>query len=298
MHFLLKHTRGFFCLTLLLVFSIIFCGCNINNQIDKKASEDNKIVVAVSIVPQETFVKAVTGELVDTIVLIPPGNSPTNYSPSPENLEQLSKSSIYFTIGVPTEKSNILPRLKSVNQTIKIVDLAAEVNRIYPDREFAPGQRDPHIWLSPKRVQAMIEVIEREIAEIDPANRTVYKTNAKDYQNKLMQLNTKIDSLIPPGKTFIVYHPAFGYFADDYQLKMVAIEENGKTATAKDIQNIIDLAKKTNIKTIFYQPAISSRQVETVAAEIAGNTKVIDPLAADYINNMEEMAYSLSRALK
>ncbi|HZK01608.1 MAG TPA: zinc ABC transporter substrate-binding protein, partial [Anaerovoracaceae bacterium] len=193
---------------------------------------------------------------------------------------------------------NILPRLKNVNQNIEIVDLAAEINRIYPDREFAPGQRDPHIWLSPKRVQAMIDIISREMAEIDPLNKATYESNAKDYQDKLAELDTNITNLLPSGSAFVVYHPAFGYFADDYKLQMVAIEKNGKTATAEDIQNIIDFSKRKGIKTIFYQPAISSRQADTIAAEIAGHTKVIDPLAADYINNMEEMACSISEALK
>jgi zinc transport system substrate-binding protein len=301
MKILLKNIRTFLVIFFSLVItSMIFLGCSINSQKEEDVSDNKKPVVAVSIVPQDTFVKAVAGDLVDTIVLVPPGNSPTNYSPSPGELEQLSQSSIYFTIGIPTETANIIPRIGNVNKDIKIIDLAAEVNRVYPDREFASGKRDPHIWLSPKRVQVMIDKIAKELAEIDPKNQTVYEVNAAEYKNKLEQLDDNISNIIQKaaGRTFIVYHPAFGYFADDYQLDMVTIEKDGKTATAKDIENIIDFAREQEVKIIFYQSSITSRQADTIAAEIGGHTKVLDPLAADYIENMEIMAKSFTNAIE
>ena len=86
----------------LLIVVILFTGCG------EKEIKDKDIKIAVSIVPQETFVKAVAGDLVSVTVLIPPGNSPANYQPSPKQMIDFNEADIYFSIGVPTlENSNL-----------------------------------------------------------------------------------------------------------------------------------------------------------------------------------------------
>jgi zinc transport system substrate-binding protein len=273
-------------------FSVI--GCN------KEVSNIEKLTIAVSIVPEETFVKAVGGDLVEVVTMIPPGNSPENYAPSPRELELLSKSSVYFSIDVPTEKANILPKLSSINENIEVVSLASEVSKVYKDREFSIGKRDPHIWLSPKRVKVIVGAIKDKLCEIDPDHQEAYIKNAKEYIEKLDELDNNVKKSIRdlPKKEFLVYHPAFGYFADDYGLKMIPIEEDGKEATIEDIKRIIDYAKKEEIKTIFYQAEIDSKQSRVIAEEIEGNTKEIAPLAPNYIENIEKMANTFSKALK
>ncbi|AZO95840.1 zinc ABC transporter substrate-binding protein [Halocella sp. SP3-1] len=273
---------------LLFVVVIIF----VSGTACQVSGESDKLAVAVSIVPEATFVKAVAGELLDVVTMIPPGNSPANYSPSPKELTKFSDSGIYFAMGVPADMTNILAKAEEINPDIKVVKLFAELNEVYPDREFSPGKRDPHIWLSPKRAKIMVRIIARELAEIDEKNRDVYQKNAGEYINKLNELDQEISNSLSKlkNKTFIVYHPAFGYFADDYGLEMLAIEEEGKEATPRRVQKIIDLAKKENIKAIFYQAEIDSRQSQAIAEEIGGKTIQVDPLAADYIKNLQKTA--------
>ncbi|MTI61522.1 MAG: ABC transporter substrate-binding protein [Firmicutes bacterium] len=273
---------------LLFIVGIIF----VSGTACQVSGESDKLSVAVSIVPEATFVKAVAGELLDVVTMIPPGNSPANYSPSPKELTKFSDSRIYFVMGVPADLTNILAKAEAINPDIKVVKLFAEVNEVYPDREFSLGKRDPHIWLSPKRAKVMVRIIARELAEIDEKNRDVYQKNAGEYINKLNELDKEISNSLSKlkNKTFIVYHPAFGYFADDYGLEMLAIEEEGKEATPRRVQKIIDLAKKENIKAIFYQAEIDSRQSQAIAEEIGGKTIQVDPLAADYIKNLQKTA--------
>ena len=141
----LRHSTLFLALALCLVNVPIAAG-----------AEEERMVVAVTILPQKTMVEAVAGDLVDVIAMVPAGTSPGNYEPTPMEMESFSKAKIYFTIGVPTEKTNILPEAKDM----EIVDLASIVAEQYPDRLFSSGSRDPHIWLSPKRAI----VIDDEIA--------------------------------------------------------------------------------------------------------------------------------------
>ncbi|WP_053955690.1 metal ABC transporter solute-binding protein, Zn/Mn family [Inediibacterium massiliense] len=273
---------------------VMFIGCS------QETKNNDKIKVAVSIVPQKTFVEAVGGDLVETIEMIPPGMSPENYAPSPKELKMLSESSVYFSIGVPAEKENILPKLKDINKDIQLISLEDEVSKVYKDREFAPNKRDPHIWLSPKRAVVMIAVIKDELIKIDPKNKQIYEDNANQYIKELKEIDVKIKKSIEklPKKSFIVYHPAFGYFADDYGLDMISIEEEGKEATIEDIKRVIDFAKSENIKVIFYQAEIDSRQSRTIAEEIGGQTKEIEPLAKEYIKNLKDMAKTFTEVLK
>jgi len=260
----------------------------------------DKIIVAVSIVPQETFVEEVAGNLVDVVTLIPPGSSPETYSPTPRELQKFSQASVYFSIGVPAETANILPKAKDLAPNTKIVDLARIVAQKYPDREFAPGERDPHIWLSPKRVKVMIDAIEKELSALDPSNSSIYQRNAKAYKARLDELDNRIKELLKdlPNKTFIAYHPAFGYFADDYGLEMISLEEEGKEATPGRFEEVIEIAKSKNIKTIFYQAEVDSRQSKAFAEEIGGRAEQISPLAPNYIENLEKIADTFAKALK
>lgn len=253
-------------------------------------------MIAVSIVPEQTFVEAVCGDLVDIVTLVPSGSSPENYEPTAQEMEKFSDASLYFSIGVPTEEANILPNVGD----IKVISLQDEVAAVYEDRTFESGERDPHIWLSPKRVKVMVETIAKEMSELDPDNKGTYEQNAADYIVKLDEVDQEIKDALKgvESKNFIVYHPAFGYIADDYGLKMYSLEEEGKEATAQHLQDMIDLAKKENIKVIFYQEEIDSSQSEAFAEEIGGKTIQLSPLAADYIDNLKNMAQTMGEAMQ
>ncbi len=259
----------------------------------------SKSVVVVSIIPQETFVKKVGGDNVEVITMIPPGYSPANYAPTPKELMQFSDAEIYFTLGVPTEKANILPQIASFNEDMKVVSLQDEVEKVYPARYFSPESRDPHIWMSPKRVIVMIDTIQKELSALDPQNEEYYKSNAEKYKNELYQLDEQLKEITENinNRTFFIFHPSLGYFADDYNLNMYALEKGGKDATPKTLQEMVDIAKEENIKVIFYQAEIDSKQTTAFAEEIGGKSLKIDPLSADYISNLENIAETFYQEL-
>lgn len=332
--------KRIFSVIIIIIISISLLSCqskkNQNVSVDN-SNKDKKITIAVSIIPQETFVKAVAGDLVDVVTMIPPGYSPHNYQPTPKQMMKLSDSSIYFGIGVPTEKANITPKLKDFNPNIELIHLDEIVAKEYSSRYLNNDKHkhaedehkesttekdqdshsstedkeahdeenhdhtgvDPHIWLSPKRVKVMIETIKDKLVEIDPDNSSTYKNNADKYLKQLDEVDNNIKTSLSSlkNRSFIIYHPAFGYFADDYGLTMMTIEENGKEATAKKIQNIIDYAKKNNIRMVFYQEEFDDGQAKTIAKEINGSTFKVAPLAPDYINNLNKIANTFKEVL-
>jgi len=281
-------------LSFLFVFSLLMAsGCGTQQASE---SEGEKTIVAVTVLPQKAFVEAVCGDLAEVVTMVPPGNSPGNYEPTPMEMEAFSEAAVYFTIGVPTEEANILPEAEDM----EIVDLAAKVAEVYPDREFGSGDRDPHIWLSPKRAKVMVEAIAETMSSLDAENAQTYQENAEAFIKEIDDADAEIKELFSGvrNKAFIVFHPAFGYFADDYGLGMYALEEDGKEATPQELQDMIDFAEAEDIKTIFTQAEIDSGQADAFAEEIGGEVVVLDPLSDDYIANLISMAQSIAGAMQ
>ena len=279
------------------VFATLFLvsGAYAGGKKDTSRTTAGKEVIAVSIVPEATFVQKVCGDDFDVITMIPPGSSPENYEPTPAQIAQFGKAKLYFTIGVPTEQAHILAQ---TTKNTKIVDLPDIVAKTYPDRTFEDGGRDPHIWLSPKRVQVIVHTIADEVSILKPETADTYKKNADAYCNDLTNLQNEISDMFNNlnSRKFIVYHPAFGYFSDDFGLDMTALEQEGKDATPQQLMDVIDYAKKNNIKVIFYQSEIDSSQSKSFAEEIGGVTKALSPLSGDYINNLKFMAKTIADA--
>lgn len=290
----MKRALAFITALLLITSFLLMTGCSGTKE--TVAGNTEKMTVAVSIIPEKTFAEAVCGDLAEVVAMIPPGYSPGNYEPTPMEMEKFSKASIFFTIGVPTETANILPKAGNM----KVVKLQEEVAKKYPDREFAPGNRDGHIWLSPRRAKTMVEVIAREMSLLDEKNKETYWKNAKKYIEELDKLDQDIKTVFEGvnKRKFIVFHPACGYLADDYNLQMYALEQDGKEATPQHLQEMIDLAKKENIKVIFSQEEIDSKQPEAFADEIGGKKVMLAPLEADYIENLKNMATNIAEALQ
>ncbi len=266
---------------------------------EEQEAVSEKIVAAVSIVPQKAFLEAVGKDLVDVVLLVPPGNSPGNYEPTPQEMESFSQAEIYFAIGVPTEAANIMPQAEEF-ENMKIVRLQDEVAAVLPDREIRPDRRDPHIWLSPKRAKVMVEIMANELSLLDETNREIYEANAQQFIAELDELDKFLQetfSTVSSNK-FIVFHPAFGYIADDYGLEMYALEQDGKEATPQRMQEMVDLAKKEGIKVIYYQKEIDSHQSVAFAEEIGGKTVQLAPLSPHYIDNLRKMAETMAEALQ
>ena len=271
------------------ILSIVVVGCS--NTTEQEA----RLNIAVTIVPEEAFVKNVGGDYVNVLTIIPPGYSPANHEPSAKMMADLSKVDAYFAIGVPAEEGNIFPKVTDLN----LIKLHEEVVKVYPDREFAPDNRDPHIWLSIKRVKVMIEIIADELSRLDPDMESYYQENASNYLEDLDELDQKIIDVFNDKESnmFMIFHPSLGYFSEDYDLMMYALELDGKEATINHLQEMIDLALANNIHTVFHQAEIDSEQVQSFIEEIDGELVKINPLSSDYIDSLFDIALKIGDSL-
>ncbi|CCU79779.1 Zinc ABC transporter, periplasmic-binding protein ZnuA [Halanaerobium saccharolyticum subsp. saccharolyticum DSM 6643] len=264
--------------------------------------------IAVTIVPQIEMLEAIAGERVEVIEMIPKGFSPANYSPSPSKMRAFSEASIYFSIGVPADMQNILPRAEE-RSDLEVVKLFERIEAKYPHRYFGEedadhghshaGGRDPHIWLSPARTSYMVEIMRDELIELLPEYEAEFKENTDQYLEKLAAVDRKNKELLSSykGEAILVYHPSFGYFTEHYGLKMLSIEKDGKEPGPQHLQEIIENAKEQGIQNVFYQAEIDSTKTRAVAEELGGEIVKLNPLAENYIENLEKMAAEMAAEL-
>jgi zinc transport system substrate-binding protein len=258
------------------------------------------IPVFVSIAPQATFVRAIGGERVQVEVLVRPGASPATYAPTPKQLARLARAKLFFRIGVPFE-SALVKRIHSSMPGLGIVDISGVVSKlaIGSHGHGEDEELDPHTWMDPMLVKKEAAIIASSLSGIDPAGKPFYEENYRAFAGKLDALDARIRRILKPvqGRTVLVYHPAYGYFCRAYGLHQKAIESGGKTPGAQHLARLITEAKREHIRAILVQPQFSRKKASLLARAIGAKVVVADPLAADYMENLEQLARQLAKVL-
>lgn len=246
--------------------------------------------VVVSIVPQQYFVERIGGERVDVMVMVPPGFSPATYEPKPEQLQTLSEADAYLRMRVPFEEA-WMERIVSANQNMLIIDQAEGIERI--------GGKDPHIWLSPPLVEVQAQTIYAGLVELAPDHEAEYATNLETFLADLDELDADIQETLShlANRKFMVFHPAWAYFARDYGLEMIPVQIEGSDPSAAEMAGLIQTAQENNIKVIFAQPEFSTARAQTIAEEIGGQMLLISPLAPDWLDNLYRVADTFAETL-
>lgn len=295
-HFVAKITIG-----LVIFFPVFASNCN--------ASET--IPVFVSILPQKYFVEKIGGDLADISVMVGPGASPATYEPKPKQMVRLSKARIYYAIGVPFEKA-WLKKIASANPGMLVIQTQDGIEKIlmkthhhheeeHIDNEEHNGIRDPHLWLSPPLVMVQARNILCALIAADPAHRSVYEANYKKFIMEIVELDAEIREIFAQkGKNirFMVFHPAWGYFANAYGLEQIPVEIEGKSPMPAQLQALIQHARKQDIRVIFVQPQFSVISAKVIAKAIGGQIAFADPLAPDWSDNLRQVAAKFKEALK
>jgi zinc transport system substrate-binding protein len=283
---------------LLISLAIIATGCSPEEQ------ETGKIGVVVTILPQAEFVESVGGDKVGVTVMVPSGASPHTYEPTPSQMVFLSEAKMYAKMGSGIDfELTWMDELIAQNEDMLVVDCSRGIEfqqMTVADEDEPAGSMDPHIWLSPQNAVIMVQNIAEGLMQIDPDNSAYYCRNRDDYIQQLTQLDNDIREGLSAvtNRVFMVFHPAFGYFASEYNLTMLTIEDEGKEPTPAGLQRLIEQAKEHNIKVVFAEPQFNPQSAEVIADEIGGKVVLIDPLARDYIDNLRVLLNNMAEAME
>lgn len=287
-----------------------------------------RLQVVTSIYPVFAFTRAVGGDLVELVNLVPPGTEPHDWEPSPGDIRRLNDAAVFVYNGAGMEHW-VEKTLNSLDNRDLIKVEASQNVALLAGQEQGDGDEsgpagtasdghdhgeewDPHVWLDPLAVVQEVEVIREALIQADPAHRAEYEANAAAYVAKLQALDGQFrQELSGCGRRqFFTTHAAFGYLAHRYDLEQHAIMGLSPDAepAPQELATIVTEARGLGVKHIFFETLASDRLADVVAREIGAETLVLNPfeglteeeIAAgkDYLSVMAENLANLKNALE
>jgi len=265
---------------LILFFIFLLTACSSKQFVNE--NKKDKLTVAVSIFPVFDIVRQVGGDKIDSLLIVSPGASPHTFEVTPSEIKKMQEVDIFFSVGAGLDFwiDNITNSFKEA-KSISFSDYI-DLRHFENDIDDEHGEFDPHYWLSPDNAKIIARQSALLLGEIDIVNKDYYKEKADEFifelDEKDKKWQEKINNL--PNKDIVVFHDAWGYFAQYYKLNVVATFEPfpGKTPSPQyliDLQNDI---KKYNVKSLFIEPQLSKEALSTVAQDLDLEIKVLDPL--------------------
>jgi zinc transport system substrate-binding protein len=284
-----------FSISLLLAFTL--AGCS-----EREAREP---VVSVSIAPLHYFVDRLTGEALEVNVMVPQGASHGTYSPTARQMQKLSDSGIYFQVPSLGYEQEFIRRLNELNPDINHVDLGDYIELIRGERidhgdHFHEGGIDPHIWMSPGVMLRLLPVLRDVIVEVYPELEQTINENYPYVLADVERMHFEMQELTQTlsKRRFMIFHPALTYLARDYDLEQVSIEHEGKEPSPAQLSHLIRLARAENVPVIFIQEEYDVRNARLVAEETGAEIVQINPLAYDWVMEMEKLSQNLNIYLR
>lgn len=266
-----------------------------------EAEKSDRNTVVVSILPQAYFVERIAGARFTPVVLVGAGASPHSYEPTPRQMAELSKTAAWLRIGIDFEKG-LAPKIAAAYPSLPIVDMTAGAKlrslEEHPHEEEAEeeeheeeGGPDPHVWLGRQGALTIAANTRDALSLLDPDGAASYAANHDDLVDDINAVFDSLTTSLAPlrGKTVFVYHPAFGYFLDEFGIEQEAVETGGKEPTQKQLAALIAEAKEDGAKVIFVQAQFPASAAKTIADAIGGTVVPMDDLAPDWLDNLKRL---------
>lgn len=281
--------------SILLVLIVLAVACQTN------PTKNSSKIVFTSILPLQYFTDQITGSLYTSEVMVPPGVGPETYNPTPRQMSSMSRAKAYFANGFLGFEEAYVTKFQSNNPDLLFVNTSEGVNLIagedhdHGDHNHVKGV-DPHTWSTPEGARVIARNICNGMVQIDPANKAVFQANLEKLLAKIDSVDKVVKAILTeiPSRKFMVFHPALGYFAREYQLEQLSIEFEGKIPTPRHIQNIVQEARSQKIANILIQKEFDTENADIIARETGSKVIQIDPLSYNWLNEMILLAQKMA----
>jgi zinc transport system substrate-binding protein len=259
-------------------------------------------IITVSIAPFKYFVEQIAGNDFTVNVMVPAGADPHTYEPFPGQISKLRKSVGYISNGYLGFEMNWLDRFYETNPTMKRLSLSDSILPLSSSHHHEGGHAegaDPHYWVSPKCGLVIAASVRRFLCDLNPLQRQNYESNYQLLVSKIHELDGKATRLFSdvPTRCFMIYHPNLAYLARDYGLEEIPVEYEGKEPSPSRMRELIDRARKENLKTIFVQIEYDTKNAKAIAGETGSHIALIDPLSENWLKSTNDIIDALHKSL-
>lgn len=253
----------------------------------------------VSIPPQLWVARQIAGDAADVQVLLPAGANPHTFEPTAKQVKKFADASLVLTIGLAFERP-FVKRVQGLNPTLAVAPMDAGIEKLGADQHHhhAPGAHcdgedgDPHIWLSPRLYAAMASNTTAALVRLLPQESGALEARRDAAVSEIQKIDAEVRGILEHAavKTYVVYHPSWTYFAKDYGLTLLVIEQDGKAPSSKHLREVMAEAKAAGVRKVISEPQYDKRSAQAVAKDIGASTAIISPLLEDWPALMREAA--------
>jgi zinc transport system substrate-binding protein len=266
----------------------------------KTVADHEKQQLTVSIVPQKFLVTRIAGDKYNVQAMMPTGSNHETYEPAPRDMEKITSSKFYFTIGALDFELTWMDRFKAANPSMQIINTSEGIEMLgghvhdhdEKDHVHASHGTDPHTWLSPSCMKIQAGNICKALTKADSKDSVLYNKNLQNFITLADSTDLKIREILSgsQGKSILIFHPALGYFAQDYGLNQISIEQEGKEPSPAYLGELIKTSKEKGIKAVYISREFDTRNAEAIAREINCKIVVFDPMAENWAENLINLA--------
>lgn len=267
---------------------------------DNSSKSDQPPTITVTIEPLRYFTEAIAGNQYKVVSMVPKGSSPETYDPTPQQMVALNQSQAYFRIGHIGFEQVWMDKLASNSPQLKIFDTSKGIDLIHTSGHqhgdhYHAGGIEPHVWNSTHNAIILADNIYNALCELDSIHQSYYKERLDSIKQVIQQTEHTIQGFLPKAdQSFLIYHPALSYFARDYGLKQISIEEEGKEPSPLQLKKLIETCRKENIHVIFVQQEFDTRNAQLIANELGITIIPINPLNYEWPTEMIHIAQALT----
>ncbi len=262
-------------------------------------NSNGKIGVVVSIGPEVQWVNAVGGDKVNVTLMVPPDDDPHTYEPLPGQLKQVSNAKMYAEIGSPLEfETNYMGKIEAANPNLLIVNCSQGITLMPNTAENESDTMDPHDWVDPKDAEVMVNNIYLGLVKVDPSDQAYFEKNRDNYEAQLETLDNYTAQTLKDkkGTDILIFHPAFGYYAKDYNLTQIAVMINDEEPSPQRIALLLNTAKADNITVMYNEPQYDPSYMQSIASQVNGKVLTVNDLDENYLQNMRNVANAFAQA--
>lgn len=297
-------------ISLVLAIVALLAGCTLPRP--SAAGQSTTLTVVTSIGPIADLVRNVGGDRVEVLALVPPGGEPEEYDPTPADAAAVGKARVFFANGLGLEA--YLGRLveSAGNDQLEVVTLSDGLPTLAGFGQGGQAGGNPHLWLDVQNAASYVEVIQKTLDRVDPANAATFDANAAAYKARLKQLDAyiqqQVNTLPSERRVLVTTHDAYPYFAKRYGFSYLAIVSANPDSdpSAREYAELLKTVKEQRVKSVFGEAGFSERTIAQLAADTGASfvgDLYTDTLSAQsptntYVGAMEYNADTIVRALR
>ena len=269
---------------LLLTVTLILASCTTNPQ-------DTRRKITVTIEPLRYFTEQIAGEKFVVNTMVPQGGNPETYEPTAQQMVKLAESDLYIKVGnIGFERTWMKKLSQNAPHTI-IIDSSEGIELAHSSH----GVTDPHTWMSTNNAKQIARNIYEALVSINARDSASYRRNYEALIDTIEATDMRLREQLTRDKSqaFLIDHPALTYFARDYELLQIPVEEEGREPSAAQLKKTIQLAKDKKVKVMFVQKQFETRSTKIVSQEVGAETITINPLSHNWSEEMVSIAKKL-----